>query len=327
MIIKFVLMIISFILLLVLIFTFSKFREDYEIFILMFGMVIGQVLFPQWFFQGMESMKYITFLNILSKVIFTIAIFIFIHKSNDYWKVPLFNSLGSIVAGVIALYIIFKDFKIKFSFQRLNILKHYFIDGWYLFLSSFAGSFYRNFNTLVLGFLTNNLYVGYYSIAERIVKIIQTLQSIAGNTLFPYFSKKIVQNKKYFFELNRKYFKLIIIAYSVVVLLTFILSPLIVKVIQGIYQNNTILDLRIMSFVILIGGLNYYFGVLGLVTMGYKKEFSKAILITGISNIMLAFVLVYFFKDIGASFAFVISESVLLGIIMFYINKLKRNFN
>ena len=327
MIIKFILMIISFILLLVLIFSFDKFKKDYEIFILTFGMVIGQVLFPQWFFQGMERMKYITFLNILAKGIFTIAIFVFIHKSSDYWKVPLINSLGFIIAGVIALYIIFKDFRIKFSFQRLNVLRHYFIDGWHLFLSTFAGNFYRNFNTLVLGFLTNNLYIGYYSIAERIVKIIQTLQNIAGNTLFPYFSNKIAQNKKYFFELNKKYFKLIIIAYSLAVLLTFILSPLIVKVIQGIYQNNTILDLKIMSFVILIGGLNYYFGVLGLITMGYKKEFSKAIVITGISNIILSFILVYFFKDIGASFAFVISESVLFGIIIYYFNKLKRNFN
>ncbi len=323
MIIKFILMIISFILLLLLIFSFNKFRQDYKIFILTFGMVIGQVLFPQWFFQGMERMKYITFLNILAKVIFTITIFIFIHKSSDYWKVPLINSLGFIVAGIISLYIVFKNFNIEFSFQSFNTLKYYFTDGWHLFLSSFAGNFYRNFNTLVLGFLTNNLYVGYYSIAEKIVKIIQSLQNIIGNTLFPYFSKKISHNKLYFFELTKKYLKIIIGSYLLIVLFAFILSPEIIYIIQGKYQSETILDLRIMSIVILIGGLNYYFGVLGLITIGYKKEFSKAIIITGISNIILSFILIYFLKDIGASLTLVLSESILLFLLL---NFIKRNF-
>ncbi len=323
MIIKLILMIISFILLLILIFSFNKFKEHSEVFLLTFGMVIGQVLFPQWFFQGMERMKYITFLNILAKVIFTIAIFVFIHKSSDYWKVPLINSLGFIVAGILALYIIFRDFNIKFSFQSFNILKHYFLDGWHIFVSTFAGNFYRNFNTLVLGFLTNNLFVGYYSIAEKLVKIIQTLQSIAGNVLFPYFSKKISHNKLYFFELTKKYFRFILIIYILVTVLTFLLSPMIIDIIQGKYQIETILDLRIMSIVILIGGFNYYFGVLGLITMGYKKEFSRAIIMTGISNIILSFILVYLFKDIGGSLSLVLSESILLIILLNYTKKIK----
>jgi PST family polysaccharide transporter len=78
MLIKFVLMIISFLLLLLLVCSFNKFKVHSIVFLMTFGMVIGQVLFPQWLFQGMERMKYITFLNILAKVIFTIAIFIFV---------------------------------------------------------------------------------------------------------------------------------------------------------------------------------------------------------------------------------------------------------
>ncbi|WP_369792108.1 hypothetical protein [Lebetimonas sp. JH292] len=62
----------------------------------------------------------------MSKVIFTIAIFVFIHQESDYWKVPLINSLGFISAGLIALYIIQKDFNIKFRLQTLKTLKTYF---------------------------------------------------------------------------------------------------------------------------------------------------------------------------------------------------------
>ncbi len=319
--IKTILMILSFFLLCILVFSFEKFSRYWEVYLLAFGSVVGQVLFPVWFFQGMEKMKYITYLNILSKSIFTVAIFIFVQKQSDFYMVPLLTSVGAIVAGVISLYIIKKDFEIRFYFQSLKTLKYYFVDGWHIFIANFAGNFYRDFNTLVLGFLTNNLFVGYYSIAEKIIKIVQMLQNIVGNVLFPYFSNKLKTNKKFFFDFNKKYNFSIYFIYIVVVISIFILSPYIVYLLKGSYEKNIILDLKIMSIVILIGGLNYYFGVLGLVTMGYKKEFSKAIIYTGIFNVIVSIMLVYLYKDMGASFSLVLSEIVLL---IFILSKIKR---
>ena len=80
MILKFILLFFSFLILSIFIFSFEKFRENWLVYYLTFGIVVGQVLFPIWLFQGMERMKYVTFLNILSKFIFTISIFIFIYQ-------------------------------------------------------------------------------------------------------------------------------------------------------------------------------------------------------------------------------------------------------
>ena len=56
---------VCFIILCIIVITISKFRADCNIYFLTFLMVIGNAISPIWFFQGIEHMKYITFLNIL----------------------------------------------------------------------------------------------------------------------------------------------------------------------------------------------------------------------------------------------------------------------
>jgi PST family polysaccharide transporter len=107
--------------------------------------------------------------------------------------------------------------------------------------------------------------------------------------------------------------------------MVFLLSPYIIYLIQGAYELNTIINLKIMSIVIFIGGLNYYFANLGLLTLGYKKLFSKAIIYTGIFNIIISFFLVFLFKDIGASLSLVLSETFLLLYLLLIFKKLRKN--
>ena len=154
--IKFILMIVSIIILSVVIFSFEKFRNDWGIYFLTFGMVAGQVLFPVWFFQGMERMKYITFLNILAKLIFTVAIFVFIHEASDYIYVPLINSLGFIVAGILAMWIVFRNFKVSFKLPCFYDIKYQLSDGWHLFVSTVGVSLYRSADTVILGLFSSN---------------------------------------------------------------------------------------------------------------------------------------------------------------------------
>ena len=327
MIIKFCLLIISFLLLSVLVFSFEKFRQDWLIYYLSFGMVVGQVLFPVWFFQGMEQMRYITLLNILAKGLFTVAIFVFVHNKSDYYLVPFFTSFGYFVTGIVSILIINKRMHVGITFVNKITIKYYLIEGWDLFISSIFSFFYRNINIIILGLLTNDYIVGYYSVSEKLLKIFQSLQDVFGTALFPFLSKKNNEKKEYFFSLNEKYFKFIFFIYILFAIIVFLFSPIIILFVIGQANNIAVLNLRLLSFVILIGGLNYYYGIIGLVSMNYKKDFSHYIIITGLFNLFFCILLVKLIPNIGAAISMNISELLLLFFIVWKIIKIRKNFN
>ena len=151
MIIKALLLLVSFTLLITIVLSFDKFTSNWQVYIFAFGMVVGNVLFPVWFFQGMEKMKYSTSLNIIAQVIFTIAIFIFIRGEVDFLYVPIINSFGFIVAGILSLLLIFRNFEVKFVIPESDYLWETFKDNTQ-FLSSISFYIYIK-QHIFLGFI------------------------------------------------------------------------------------------------------------------------------------------------------------------------------
>ncbi|MFC1559164.1 oligosaccharide flippase family protein [Gemmatimonadota bacterium] len=188
--IRIVLMVISFVILLAVVFLFNWFRDDWKLYFLTFGMVVGQALFPVWYFQGIERMKYITIVNILAKAIFTVMIFIVVKSEDDYLYVPIVNSLGMFVATGFSLWIIHKKFRQVFSFQKPATLLAYFKDSTQFFLSRVSVSIYTASNVVILGLVTNTTMVGHYSIAEKLYKGLRSIYAPVVTVLYPYISNR-----------------------------------------------------------------------------------------------------------------------------------------
>jgi len=131
---KLFLVLLSFVLMMGIVFTFSIFRTYWIIYLFSFGSILGQAIFPVWYFQGIQKMKYITYLNLVTKIIFTIALFIFIKQKSDYYLVPIFNALGFIFAGIFSLFYIRKDFHIRFQLQSFKKIKEQLNKGKYVFI-------------------------------------------------------------------------------------------------------------------------------------------------------------------------------------------------
>jgi PST family polysaccharide transporter len=312
MIIKVVLLVISFIIMTIIVFSFEKFRQDWLIYYLTFGIVLGQVLFPVWFFQGMERMKYITYLNITAKLIFTFAIFVFIRQESDYIYVPFLNFMGSLVAGALALWIVFKDFNVNFKLPSIIDIKHHLKEGWYIFVSTMAISLYTTSNTFILGLFTNNTFVGYYSGAEKIIKSIQGLLSPVSQSIYPHISKLASESKEKAIKFIRKTTLLVGGASFVFSSVIFIFADLIVRLLLGTQYQESIVVLRILAFVPFLVALTNMFGAQLLLPFNIKRLFTFSIIIPSVLHIVLLFFAASIFKEIGVSILVVFTESLIL---------------
>jgi PST family polysaccharide transporter len=248
MIIKFFLLLVSFVLMSAIVFSFGKFRQNWLIYYSTFGMVLGQTLFPIWFFQGMEKMKYITFLNVLSKFIFTVATFAFIRRASDFLYVPLLNSSGFIISGIISIWLIVTNFCVKMRVPRLEVILKYFKDSTLFFLSRVSVSVYTFTNTFVLGLFKSTQEVGYYSVAEKLYIALQQIYQPVGNTLYPY-----VAHKKNIW-LYRRIFKVIFFFNFIIALVLFVLAKQIINIIFGtnLDISASIFRILLLSYIVVV---------------------------------------------------------------------------
>lgn len=187
--IKTALLLISFFVLSILLLYIDTLSEYKILYYTTFGIVVGNVLFPSWFFQGMERMKYITLINVISSIIFTVLIFVLVRDSTDYIYVPLFKSLGAIVGGVYSLWLVFRLFSIKFVLPERKIIFLQMKDSFHFFLSRVANGGSRYYATTLIGLYFGNLMVGYYAMVEKLFYAFNSLGGIVSQTIYPYMSR------------------------------------------------------------------------------------------------------------------------------------------
>lgn len=315
--IKLCLCILSFIILLLIVMFIPKFNEDSYVYILTFGMVIGYMLFPTWLFQGLEYMRYTSILNIIGKIVFTVLIFIFIHDTTDYMLVPLINSLGYILVGILGIYIALTKFNIKITIPSIRDIKYHLREGWYVFISTIAINMYTTTNTFLLGLLTNNTLVGYYSIAEKIILAVNGLLNPISQALYPFISRTVkTDDKTRSIEFIRKITKIMTLVGIVLSAGLFIFAKPIILLLFGQSYVNSVIILQIISIVPLAVSLSTVFGVETMLTFNYKKAFTSIVMIGGIIDIVLGIILITLMKEIGIAISFATTE-IFITIAMF----------
>ncbi|CAM3460427.1 flippase [Marinicrinis lubricantis] len=316
MVIKVSLMLLNFLVMISIVFSIDKFSSDAMLYILTYGLVLGNVLFPIWYFQGIENMKYITMLNIVSKFISTVLVFVVIRGEGDYIFVPLLNSIGVVFIGIVAIWIVLVRHKVKFQLPTRHQLVYQLKEGWHVFISQIAINLYTVSNTFILGLFASSTVVGYYASGEKVIKAIQGLITPITQTVYPYISKLAAQSYSRAFAFIKKVLFIVGSATFVGAFIVFVLAEPAVNIILGTEYKSSVVIIQILSFLPFIIGLSNIFGVQTMLTFGHKKAFSRILMGSGLFNIILAFTIVPYFEHIGTAIS-VLSTEIAVTVTMF----------
>lgn len=303
------LMLLSFLILLILIYFVPKFKENQTVILITFLLVPGHIMFPDWFFQAMEKMKYITILNVISKLLFTVAVFIFIKEKSDFILQPLFVSLGFIICGIFAMYLIFGKWKIKLKKASFNTIIKTISGSTDIFINNIMGNLYNSFSILLLGFFGGPVSNGKLDAGNRFITISKQFMSIISRTFFPFLSRKI--------EKHIWYTKINIYLSLIISLLLFIFAPILIKLFFTEDFYDSIIVLRIMSVSIFFLALNDIYGTNYMIIQGYEKRLRTITIISSIIGFLLSFPLIYYFDFIGAAITITLTR-IILGISITY---------
>ena len=316
--IKLVLTFIAFSLLYIIVNAFTRFSIDAEVYLLSFGAVIGHALFPMWFFQGIEKMKFVTLVNVLAKAIFTVLVFIFIKSESDYFKVPIYNSLGFIVSGLIGFCLSFQYLKIKRP--KISLIKQLLTDSFSLFVSNFATSMYTASNVFILGLFSGNIIAGVYSSMEKLTLAVKNVYIPFYQALYPWVARQEDNQKTKIIN------KIAPPLFFLSILITLGILFFAKNILEIIYDDALITSyvnvFKILSFISIFSSLNMLFNMLYFPAIKRYKIRMNILIFAGLFNMIMNLILVQSFGIYGIAVIVTTTELLLVFIGYYYFKKL-----
>lgn len=120
---KIYLAILSSAIFIVLVLTIPSLQKNWLVFIICFGQSLTNIIFPQWYFQGIQRMRTVTYIQLAFKLISLIFIFIFIKKQDDIAIFTLIVTLTSLAGAMVAALIIRYKEGLKIYWSSLTDVK------------------------------------------------------------------------------------------------------------------------------------------------------------------------------------------------------------
>lgn len=290
---RIMLMLISLIILVICIYTIPLFYEKRLILWLTFLYIPGQILFPEWFFQAVEEMKYITLINIISKFLFTVMVFLVIKVKSDYIYQPVLTALGFLVSGIIAMVVIRKKFNIRFAWPKIVDFLSTFKSGWNMFVSLFLPNLYTNFSIILLRNYGGEVSTGIYSSGFRFVDILDQVTQVLSRTFYPFLARRL--------DKHTLYVKISCMISVVAGLLLFFGANLLVKIFYTSEFASASVIIKIMSICPFFLFLMNTYGPNYLVLAGKEHVLRNIIIICSVIGFILTWIIVVNYDFIGVA--------------------------
>lgn len=280
--------------------------------------VVGNAFYPLWLFQGTETMKIPVLLTSFSKLLLLLGIFVFVNNQDDLNVAALLLNAGNLIAGVFGLLYIRSRKLVNWHNPKIKEIYNVLMEGWPVFISTVAISFYTTFNTVYLSYKTDVADIGYYNAADKIRIAVQSMFGPITQAFYPRIVHLYKHDRIAAFKLSNKGLLLMLtLTVPAAILIYFFSEFLVVH-----YLNATFLKtadyLKLLSFLPVIIGVATIYCNWGLLGYGYGKLVGKIYIVFGLIHFLYAIPLISFYKVPGLILSVYITQLLITVVTVYY---------
>lgn len=309
---KLLLMILCFLILTGMILFIPKMRADPLLYLIFYGIVIGNGLFPVFVFQGLEEMGSIGILNFVSKMIFTLGLFVFVKSADDINVVALLNALGYLTMGILAQVIVHSRFRVRYVKVVFKDVKDALTEGFHLFVANIASTAFTTTNMFVLGLMKGNTAAGYFNLAYTLIRVCGIVITPITQTFYPKVAYMYNESKDQALSFIKKLFKTVTILFAIGCLILLFGSTPILGFIFGHKFDHSFNLIKLMSFLPLLMAWESTLGTMTITIIGHQKVLSKIYFSVAVISIPILLLLTYFFSETGTAISALLAEILIV---------------
>lgn len=321
---KFIILLLALLLISILFYALPYFYVERKLFFLSLFMVVGQFINPTWFLQGIENFKWITTLNILSKIIYLAGVFLFIHQASDYIYNNLIWGVGMIAANGITWFYIY--FNHSFSFSNLNMksVRKMIKENFSIFSSQIFVSLQMYSPILLISLFGGNIMAGQFKIVDQIIVVFKTYILLFFNFVYPRVCYLLDNSIKEALRFWRLFNGLNFIFVTLLMVITSVSSVKIVTYFnpQGIIEISDLLKIAIAIPILQSVSIPLKQLVLG---SNKQSEYVRATMIITIMSLIIIILVAPIYKVFGVLIALIVTEIITVAV--YYITIKNNIFN
>lgn len=310
---KFIILLLALLLISILFYALPYFYVERKLFFLSLFMVVGQFINPTWFLQGIENFKWITTLNILSKIIYLAGVFLFIHQASDYIYNNLIWGVGMIAANGITWFYIY--FNHSFSFSNLNMksVRKMIKENFSIFYSQIFVSLQMYSPIVLISFFGGNIMAGQFKIVDQIIVVFKTYILLFFNFVYPRVCYLLDNRIKEALRFWRLFNGLNFIFVTLLMVITSLSSVKIVTYFnpQGIIEISDLLKIAIAIPILQSVSIPLKQLVLG---SNKQSEYVRATMIITIMSLIIIILVAPIYKVFGVLIALIVTEIITVAV-------------
>lgn len=232
--------------------------ENWTIYLVLFFNTFVSILFPNWYFQGIQKMRIVTYIQLFFKILSLPFIFIYVLNSNDLLMFVYIITLSNVFGGVVAFLMIRYVDKLKICWMPWNEIKKWYVDALPFFWSNAGAMIKQQSISVIIGSLFSMSDVALYDLAYKIISIPMVLFGSVNGALFPKIAvnnNKSIIRKVIIYEFLAGTFAI----FSIVVFGRWIISLLGGEKMIDAYPIAVILSFGILTFLLVGAYISFVF--------------------------------------------------------------------